>query len=126
MPNEEVISEEVSFGQSDLQKFNEAVIKKMEEDKDANTGKVKVIGINMSNPTVAVTRLNFNDGIPGLAIVKLTDDVKKPLYERVDSVALILTFSDSKSVQKIMQWLTLIYDQLYVGDMESLPLTDIV
>jgi hypothetical protein len=114
--------------QTELQKFNDAVIKKMEESRNPETGRIEIVGVDLSSPDIAVTQLNFSD-TPGLVIVKLTPDPegKMELTERIDQIGLILTFSDIASVQKVIQWCSLIYDRLYVdGLSKNTSLKDLV
>jgi len=110
-----------------LQRFNDAVIAKMEEGRDPNTGKIAVVGVDMSSPDVAVTQLNFSD-VPGLVLVKLESDPtgKKPIEERVKDIGMIMTFSDTKSIQKLLQWCSLIYDRLYVDGLNNSPIEELV
>ena len=126
--NEAEITQETSTVQKTaLQRFNDAVIAKMEEGRDPNTGKIAVVGVDMSSPDVAVTQLNFSD-VPGLVLVKLETDPtgKKPIEERVKDIGMIMTFSDTKSIQKLLQWCSLIYDRLYVDGLNNSPIEELV
>lgn len=112
---------------NDLQKFNDAVIKALEASKDEKTGKVPVFGVNFPNKNMAITHLSFSDK-PGLAFVELEEDLtgKVPLYDRVKAIIMIMTFEDTKSVQKMMQWLAVIHDFLFVDGKAETPLEDLV
>ena len=123
----EITQEAPTAQKTALQRFNDAVIAKMEEGRDPNTGKIAVVGVDMSSPDVAVTQLNFSD-VPGLALVKLETDPtgKKPIEERVKDIGMIMTFSDTRSIQKLLQWCSLIYDRLYVDGLNNSPIEELV
>ena len=122
-----VQNEAVGTQKTALQKFNDAVIAKMEENRDPETGRISVVGVDMSSPDVAITQLNFSD-VPGLVLVKLEPEPegKKSIDERVSEIGMIMTFSDTKSIQKLIQWGSLIYDRLYVDGLNNSPIDELV
>lgn len=121
------MTEEVNKNVSDLTLFNEKVIAKISESIDEEDGRVKLLGIDLSNPNNAITYINLGD-VPALVIVKLDEDEtgKVPLYDRVSDVIMTLTFNDIKSVEKLINWCTVIHNNLQAKSLNDIKLNEVV